>query len=93
MDEPQSEITPETVLAPRSRLGWSMMAFGGVLLLWAVLGLASAGYGSRPTRDFAARRSYNMVKRDVHTAFPTALMRAAAGLSLLALGARTRRRD
>jgi len=92
MDDSKAEPTPETAPLPRSRLGWGLMAVGCALVLWAVLGLAGAGYGSQPTRNFAARRSYNMVKRDVHRAFPAAMMRAVAGLAILALGARTRRR-
>ena len=77
---------------PRTPAGWALMAAGVILILWATLGLASAGYGSRPTRSFAERRSYNRVKTDVRHAFPFAVLRGLGGLVLLTAGARLRRR-
>ncbi len=81
------------VAPPRRALATALMVLGAVLVLWSVLALSSAGFGTRPTASFAQRRGYDQVKRDVHAAFPLALLRALAGLALIAGGARLRRPD
>jgi hypothetical protein len=69
------------------------LASAGVLALVVfTLMVADAGYGSDPHREFAQRRSYNMVKRDVHRSLPRALPVALVGGVLLVLAARLRRR-
>ena len=76
----------------RTPAGWAVTGLGVLMILWAALGLASAGYGTSPAREFGARRSYNMVKRDVHRAFPFALLRGLGGVVLISVGARMRQR-
>ena len=76
----------------RTRLGWVLSAIGAALILAAVLELTSAGYGTHVLRTFAERRSYDMVKRDVHRAFPRAAVTAALGGGFLFAGARLRAR-
>ena len=66
----------------------------GVLVIFvSVIQVANAGYGTRPLREFSERRSYNMVKRDVHAVLPWALVQGLAGLGLVLVGARLRRRE
>lgn len=72
----------------RRILGATLIGLGAVLLLWSVLSVSSAGFGTRPTASFAQRRAYDQVKRDVHEVFPFALVRALCGLALLAGGVR-----
>jgi hypothetical protein len=79
-------------VSTRERAGWVAIGLGAVLLLVAVLYLSAAGHGTRTLHDFAERRSYDMVKRDVHRALPRAVTIAAAGGLLIALGRRLRRR-
>lgn len=78
-----------TSLAPRRRLGIALVA-GGILVIVAsvlfVLEYAN-GPGSGPT-TFAARRSYDQVKVEVHRVFPYALLAALAGLGLALYGGR-----
>ena len=68
------------------------MVLGLGTVLWAVLTVANAGYGARVLRGFSERRSYDMVKRDVHRQLPRALISAACGIGLIGLGARLRAR-
>lgn len=74
----------------RWKLGWIVTGLGMLVLLWAVLHLSAAGYGSRPRDSFANRRPYNQVKSEVHEAFPGAILRALAAGLLLWFGARLR---
>ena len=74
----------------RSQVGVLLMAVGALGILWGVIELSGAGYGTDVRRDFAQRRSYNMVKRDVHEALPWAAAKALGGLGVLLLGARLR---
>ena len=76
---------------PRRVLATALIVLGAGLVLWSVLAVSSAGFGSRPTPSFAQRRGYDQVKRDVHAVFPMALLRALAGLALITGGARLRR--
>jgi hypothetical protein len=78
-------------VSARLKAGWALSVLGGLLVLWGVLHLTSAGYGTDPHRGFAERRPYNEVKRSVHAAVPGALLRAAAGGLAIAVGARLRR--
>ncbi len=77
---------------PPSPVARALVVVGAGCVLWAVLHLTTAGYGTDPHREFAQRRSYNMVKRDVHAAFLGGLTRASAGALLIALGLRYGRR-
>jgi hypothetical protein len=77
---------------PRSVAGWIVTGAGIVVVLYAVILLTSAGYGTRVLHDFAERRSYDMVKRDVHRAFPRALLTAVCGGVLVWVGGRLRER-
>lgn len=70
----------------RHIIGWVLVVVGAIALLWSVLQLSSAGFGTSPVGSFAQRRSYDRVKREVHEVFPEALMRALLGLSLVAGG-------
>ena len=76
----------------RSQVGITLMAVGALVILWGVFELTGAGYGTDVRRDFAERRSYNMVKRDVHEALPWAAAKGLAGLGVLLLGAKLRSR-
>ena len=71
---------------------WPGPGLGLGLILWGVSGVLAAAYGPEPARTFAERRSYDQVKPDVHAAFPTAMARALAGVLVISLGVRTRRR-
>ncbi len=68
------------------------MVAGLLVVLVAVLDLNGAGYGWRVRHDFAERRSYDMVKRGVHRAFPRVLLTAACGGALIWVGGRLRAR-
>ena len=70
-----------------------MMIAGGVLVLGAVLYLLEVanGPGSGPT-TFAERRSYDLVKRDLHAALPIGAPIALAGLGIAIWGNRIRER-
>jgi hypothetical protein len=74
----------------RSRLGWILTGIGVLLILAGVLELTSAGYGTHVLRDFSERRSYDMVKRDLHHALPRAALTAALGGGFLFAGSRAR---
>ncbi len=75
----------------RTRWSWWLTGLGGVVVLVAVLRVANAGYGTSPKREFAQRRSYDMVKRDVHKVLPGAIIQGLAGLGIVLLSARLRR--
>jgi hypothetical protein len=76
----------------RRRLGWVLTGIGALLVLLGVFELTSAGYGTRVRHNFAERRSYDMVKTDVHAALPWAATKALVGLGVVLLGARLRSR-
>ena len=90
MPEPEAHSGLPSPSRRRIPIGAILQGAGLVMIVWAALGLSAAGYGNRPTRIFAERRSYNMVKVDVHDALPTAALRGVLGLLLLGLGARLR---
>jgi len=73
------------------RWGWALGACGVLLIVVAALMLASAGYGTRVRREFADRRSYDMVKPAVHRALPRVALTAALGVGLSIAGSRLRR--
>lgn len=84
-EAPRTRDAAPPALAPRRVrriLGALLMALGAMALLWSVLQLSSAGFGTRPTASFAQRRGYDQVKREVHEVFPEALLRALVGLAL-----------
>jgi hypothetical protein len=91
-DPPPSAGDPSPRVDPRERLGWIVTAVGLIVIVSSVLWVSSAGYGVRARHDFAERRSYNMVKRDVHEVLPRAIVQGLAGLGVVLLGARMRRR-
>lgn len=70
-----------------------MIALGVAGILWGVLYVLEAanGPGRGPDR-FEDRRSYNQVKRAVHTSIPGGLWRSALGMSLVFCGGKIRRR-
>jgi hypothetical protein len=72
----------------RRGVGVALMLVGAVALLWSVLQLSSAGFGTSPTPSFAQRRSYDRIKSEVHQVFPEALVRALLGFALLVAGNR-----
>lgn len=73
--------TPRRVL-----VGRGLIAGGVVAIAIAALNLAGAGYGKEPGREFAQRRSYNMVKEDTHRAFPATVLLGVGGLFVAMLG-------
>lgn len=81
--EPTRELSPRRVAACRG-----LIAAGVVAIILAALNLSSAGYGSTVRRGFANRRSYDMVKPDVHRALPKTLFLGVGGLALVLVGAR-----
>jgi hypothetical protein len=80
-------------LPGRSPLGWILTGLGILLILVGVLEITSAGYGTHVLREFAERRSYDMVKRDLHRALPRAALTAVLGGGLLFAGSRARVRQ
>jgi hypothetical protein len=74
-------------------MGNVMIALGVVGILWGVLYVLEAanGPGRGPDR-FQDRRSYDQVKRAVHTSLPGGLWRSALGLGLALGGGQIRRR-
>lgn len=77
----------------RLRCGGSLsIGCGLVLIVGATLWLANVGYGGHVRRQFAQRRSYDMVKTSVHEVLPRVLLVGLGGLGLILLGARLRRR-
>ena len=89
---PLAETPPGTPAAAGKRLGFGLSALGLIVILASVLWVSSAGYGTRPRRQFSERRSYDTVKRDVHAVFPYAFPLGLAGLGLMIAGASLRRR-
>jgi len=77
----------------RRRFAVVLLALGVLVILSAVLRVASAGYGSRPLRELPERRSYDTVKRDVHRVLPWALVQGLAGLGLAWVGGRALTRE
>lgn len=81
--------------ARSERAAWHgrwVIGLGVALIALAALHLAAAGYGTRPRRDFAERRSYDMVKPAVHRALPRSALLGTAGLAFVLAGGRLRRR-
>ena len=68
------------------------MGFGLLVIIVSTLQLASAGYGGHAKQQFAERRSYNMVKEDVHRRFPMTIVQGLAGLGLMIWGHHRRAR-
>ncbi|MDA1266882.1 MAG: hypothetical protein O2816_17515 [Planctomycetota bacterium] len=88
MDD-EREVLGEEGLEPRTqRRRVTLFVVGVVLIVLAALNLTSAGYGTRVRREFADRRSYDMIKPQVHRALPRTLMLGLGGLTLLLVGAR-----
>lgn len=77
----------------RQRVGLLAIVLGIVAIVAATLMLASAGYGGRPNTQFSQRRSYNMVKREVHKLMPLTILQAMAGVGLVIWGNRQRSRE
>jgi len=87
-----SEPSANTVLAARlTKRGWVLTGIGLVVIVWAVLRVTSAAYGTSPKTNFAERQSYDMIKPRVHEAFPMAFVQGLAGVALMIAGARQRR--
>jgi hypothetical protein len=74
---------------PRRSLGIALVVGGILVIVGAVLFVLESanGPGGGPT-SFAARRSYNQVKVEVHRVFPYALLVGLAGLGLALYGGR-----
>jgi len=64
----------------RLLVGRGLLAAGVLAIALAALNLANAGYGTAPRREFAQRRSYDMVKEDTHRAFPVTVLLGVGGL-------------
>lgn len=92
--EPGNSVEPSRGSDHRGqkRLGWTVTAIGGALMLWGVLYMTSRTVGGR-VEDFAHRRTYNNTKLAMHEAFPGFLWRGALGLALVWAGARMRKVD
>jgi hypothetical protein len=75
----------------RIAVGRGLIAAGILSIVLAALHLASAGYGSSVRRGFANRRSYDMVKPDVHRALPRTFLLGIGGLAVVLVGARLAR--
>lgn len=90
MSEPSAPRTPRPVL-----FGRGLLVAGGACLLWAVLFVTTRAFGPGPPAqlDFAHRRPYDQVKRDVHAAVPGMAWRGLLGLVLISAGVRLARRD
>ena|GEM_PF-3151086 len=86
-------FAPSPARAARLRLrGHSLIGASIVLVIAFVLTVADAGYGHDPYRTFGQRRSYNMVKQNVHGALPGALPYLLGAGVLFGLGHLTLRR-
>lgn len=85
------DLPPGQSLRLRRRGSLSIGA-GLVLIVAATLWVSNAGYGNHVRREFAQRRSYDMVKTSVHEVLPRVLLTGLAGLGLILLGARMRER-
>ena len=72
------------------RWGWALSAIGLAVILWAVLRVTSAAYGTSVRHEVAERRSYDQIKVDVHAVFPWALAQGLLGLGLLLVGGKFR---
>lgn len=84
---------PDAPPRPRIDAGLVLIAIGILGILWGVFHVLDAAYGpGGPPRTFAERRSYDMVKVDVHRAFFGGLLRAFGGLALVGIGGRLRAR-
>jgi len=73
----------------RRRLGHALIVLGIVVILVAVLYVLEVanGPGTGP-KDFAHRRSYDMVKESIHDVFPIAFLVGLGGLGVALLGGR-----
>ena len=76
----------------RRRLGRWMIGVGLVIILASVLWVLEEanGPGTGP-KHFAERRSYDIVKKDLHRVFPTAFACGLLGLGLALWGGRIAR--
>ena len=74
------------------RWGWVLTALGLVVILWAVLRVTSAAYGTSPRHKFAERRSYDQIKVALHAVFPGAFAQGLAGLGLILVASKLRSR-
>jgi len=73
----------------RRTKGGGLVGVGIALLLWAALAFTNASLGGPPEEvHFANRRPYNEVKRAAHAAFLPLVLRTAAGMGILLVGAR-----
>ena len=71
------------------RVAISLMAVGGVAILFGVFYVLEAGNGpGTGPKTFAQRRSYNQVKEAVHESFPLGMSVALLGLGAVVLGKR-----
>jgi len=92
-EQSTTDEAPSPARAARLRLrGRGLIVASVVLVIAFVLTIADAGYGHDPHREFGQRRSYNMVKQDVHGALPGALPYLLGAAVLFALGHLTLRR-
>ena len=91
-EPPAPDTKTHSANEQRRFLGAVLVGLGCVFCLIAVITLANAGYGSRPTREFRERRSYNMVKTDVYRAFPRFVLQAGTGLLVGWFGLRMRKK-
>ncbi len=92
---PPAPPSPAPSAARSLRLRWQgslSIGVGLALIVGATLWLANVGYGSHVLREFASRRSYDMVKASVHEVLPGVLLTGLGGLGLILLGGRLRRR-
>ena len=70
-------------------MGRCLVGVGIIVLLWGGLDFTSASIGGPPDDlHFANRRPYNEVKRAAHAAFLPLVLRTAAGMGILLVGAR-----
>ncbi len=86
--EQQPAPPPSPAQQRRVLLGLLLVVLGIAGLLWGVLQISSAGFGTQPMTSIEERRGYDQIKTKVHEVFPYALMRSLAGLALLLVGLR-----
>ena len=72
---------PQDPALQRRRL--TLQVIGVVLIVLGTLNLTVAGYGTEVRRDFAQRRSYDMIKPRVQAALPRTAVLGLGGLCLI----------